>query len=309
MKIGHTVLNQVPECYRVHDAFSRVGGIGNFHTATLAGLLRFSAAIPQRLKAMPGLPADVLKIIRDSGPEPEMTAALVVAGRDAGDTSEPSWGALGRMLREVRFAQILRRAHFMKMEWSVPMDDFLAQMRPLYADHPYRAPHRRLRNRLESRSQRIRGPDQEPNNPRLGDYGIFGCLEDRTGRQETRAQLYYLATRHLGDLYHDLVGAVHQLPNPIIIESAKLLSTVSPHSPTWRAKLIEFDWAFSEPHAKEWEEAAGEHPEVLCARALDTPSSSAGRTPSAAPEPCPDDRARDRHLQAARVDLLAPAAT
>ena len=81
---------------------SNAGGVSTMHATTLAGSRVLSSTLPGRLQAMSGLPEPVRALLREQAAEPRVIAALVAA---PADTAEPSWNALGHMIREVRFAQ------------------------------------------------------------------------------------------------------------------------------------------------------------------------------------------------------------
>ena len=138
LKLARELLEQNPECYRVFDSMCETGGVSTLHWATLSGMAIFSNDLRRNLKDQPGLPASVAAILEDDGAEAQVTAALIEAGR-SDDDNALSWAALGRLIREARFVQVWHRARFMADVWSVPVDDFLAESRPLIADHPYRA--------------------------------------------------------------------------------------------------------------------------------------------------------------------------
>lgn len=112
-------LEELPDCYRIHDGLCQYAGVSVNHSATVAPLTRFGEVFYQRLEAMPELPRNVRTLLKrrhpaDGGmlgalfgaqPEgptaefkvrPKLIAALVLASRPAtadetkGKPSEPA---------------------------------------------------------------------------------------------------------------------------------------------------------------------------------------------------------------------------
>ena len=68
---------------------------------------------------LPSLPPAVAKLCDAELTEPDVYIALIAAGRDPADRGEPSWAALGVLLRETRFTQFFHRLNFMGEKWMV----------------------------------------------------------------------------------------------------------------------------------------------------------------------------------------------
>lgn len=51
---------------------------------------------------------------------------------------EFTWPILGHMLQETEFIQLWRRAYFMRFQWAVPTDEFLAGVTDVARAHRYR---------------------------------------------------------------------------------------------------------------------------------------------------------------------------
>ncbi len=268
LKLARELLEQNPECYRVYDSMCETGGVSTLHRATLSGMEIFSNDLRTNLKDQPGLPASVATILKDAGVEAKVTAALIDAG-GVDDDNALSWGALGRLIREARFVQVWHRARFMANVWSVPVDDFLAESRPLIADHPYRALVEGFGS--EARSQpatslakllEVEIPDIE-----LTEFGYM-ALFDRFDPSKKPA-LWREALLHDDHIYRDQ-AMVHRLGLPTELDgqipvTAGHVEQTSPHAPLIRAERVLGAWDSAEPHAAEWEAAAGQQPDVLAA--------------------------------------------
>ncbi|OWK35998.1 hypothetical protein FRUB_08561 [Fimbriiglobus ruber] len=133
-------LKTEPECYRVHDALARLMGVANGHQATTVGLEAFTAGLPRRIREQPGLPGAVADLVTrdrlDSESEADLYDALRAAGKPTLDRGEPSWTALGSILRDVRFSQAWYRLYFMAVQWGVPTADAAREFATTLAGHP-----------------------------------------------------------------------------------------------------------------------------------------------------------------------------
>ena len=125
-----------PECYLVHDEMCRTGGVAHLHRATLAGPAAYAESLPRRLRELPGLPQPVAEFVEGELTEPDVYLALIAAGRDPADRGEPSWAALGTMLRETRFTQLYHRLNFMGEKWAVDTRDTALKSVVVLKGHP-----------------------------------------------------------------------------------------------------------------------------------------------------------------------------
>lgn len=255
---GRAAIEANPENFRNYDEFSRANaGIDLLHQTTVLGPRVLGAALPERLKAMPEGP--VRRI--EAGDEAAAIRELIEAGR-SDDAPGLSWGVLGRLVREVRFVPSWRRVDFMATKWAVPIDEFLREARPLFADHPYAA-------YIDSYSPRGRG-DQRQQAAALGrirlepsgvDLGAFAMLSDlhRIGARSAFEQ----ATKHADATYRDLVLLASAIADQRKPGVARRLLEVSPHAPYPVARLIELDWEDVAPRVPGWEREHEQHPMVL----------------------------------------------
>ena len=89
--------------------------------------------LPGAVAALPGLPPDAAAAAGGGVGEVALTSALDGASAPSVDDSEPTWGALAKIIRETRFAFTFRRLQFMSEWWSVPTGDYWQEVRPLVA--------------------------------------------------------------------------------------------------------------------------------------------------------------------------------
>jgi hypothetical protein len=276
---GQIALKANPDCLRVLDGMIWVSGVSNNHVLTQAGPAILARSIRERTAGMTDLPEGVRQAVRQSGRgelDPAwlagIAAELVRAG--SGDTAEPSWAVLGRLIEEAAFSLVQRRAAFMAESWSVDTSEFLAWARPLFQNHPFR--------------------------------GLIACYDtsrasDEGWKEDLKETAQHLsgqqATYSMDPLYFKLEKAEIKMPsqygtiwswqgrfmdyNSIDLEcdlterrtsnwdaeklQVEALRQVSPHAPIYMAKMIQNEWEGSQPHLAEWKADWGKHPIVSAA--------------------------------------------
>jgi tetratricopeptide (TPR) repeat protein len=260
VSLGQEVLDANPECYRVHAKLGRTGGVASWHVTTLAGLETMNHALPDRLKQLPGLPEAVGKRLADGAAEPDVVKSLVAAAPDQG---EPSWASLGRMVADTRFALVYLRTNFMKNYWNVPVDEFLDQVWPLVADHPYHAALAAMRLNPQNEVAKYTDLLKTIEIPDIGYNEYPFSLEVGMADIERHRHLNTLINCHGDMIYRDLTAAFGRVfPDKIAAVAHDLLER-SPYAPLAKMRLAQRDWAFAEPHAREWEESAGVQPDII----------------------------------------------
>ncbi len=279
IETGQAVLRSIPECFRIHDALSRAGGVANQHNSTLAGAAVLSKTLSGRLQAMPGLPASAGRLLQQRGAEPRIVRALLDAGRDRTDLAEPSWSVLGRLTQEVRFVQVVGRLEFMRYGWSVPVDDYVKEALPLVAGHPCEALVRSFgidpqRDRQAFQQMVTRVPLTDPSVVQHALYFAYLFFDPTR-----HATLYFQARANADPIRPDTVAMFRYLPaSPDKAKYARALLATCPSAPVAQAALIELNWPAVENQAQEWEKVS-RHPSVL--RALGKQYAAMGRIPDA----------------------------
>ncbi len=277
------VLTLEPECYRVHDAMCRFGGVSNLHQATTAGPEIFARTLPDRLRALDGLPVAVREHLdKPATDEMGLYGSLTQAGGPGADTGEPSWAVLGQLLRETRFVQVYRRLRFLR--------------RPGGAD-------RSVLGRVGRRGRQPPLPTL-PGVPRLapreGEPALKSLIEhlDVANVQDTSYHLlvtiyqskhpksgvaWAFGFEHLDNTANELANLVHWTTGLDQTKSVQSLIEISPHSHYAKAVIIEKDWARARPHFAEWVKDANQSPVLLVALVSGTLRSARSTRPAA---PC-----------------------
>ncbi|MDR3637083.1 MAG: tetratricopeptide repeat protein [Isosphaeraceae bacterium] len=265
VEVGRAMLAEYPECYRVHDGVCAAGGVSVLHEATTTPIEVYAREVPRRLQAMADLPPGIAPQLDDPANEVAAAKALIEVGR-SGDRGEPSWGVLGRLMDEVRFVQVSRRAVFLAFSLGVPAGNFVKSARPLVADHPYRSLIESFGVDFARDGSRYRALLQEVKIPvvdvEVTELPFF--LDMLTVADATQGQaLYREAALREDTTEHDLKLFEPRVSEADKLATARYLEDVSPHSPVARAIRIEKSWAEVEGKARDWE--AEDSPQVLVA--------------------------------------------
>ncbi|HEX4129480.1 MAG TPA: hypothetical protein VHZ24_05510 [Pirellulales bacterium] len=131
------LLPKLPECYLVHDALCRCGGVSLLHEATVAAPQLLAASGNQRVAEIPGLPDNVARVAMRGGPLKALASELDLAATQTAPTAEPSWSVLANLLRELTFVHLWRRFDFEVHGLGWSGDRFIQQALPMVADHRY----------------------------------------------------------------------------------------------------------------------------------------------------------------------------
>ena len=311
-------IKKTPECYRVYDDLSRLGGIIQ-HTTTLAGLSLFGATAYDRLLAMPDLPPSARKTARSKpdnwltnmlpglrrapeaqGDEFQRRSTLIqnLLGTDLAkddaeaaqdqplrptDLGEPSWATLGLLIRELSFMQVQRRAWFQARVWCVSPDDFIAASAPLVERHPYRAYITRYAWDQTLRDQAL----QELLNLELVDPEMTAA-EIRTPlkRQDAKktVRMWKQMSSHFDFTAFDFIrsGLTRTIPSSYCGEQ---LLAVDPMSPYARMLSVHSNWDEVKDLAAEWEKTGTKSPGLMlaCGTATSRHNSSTTRRDATRP--------------------------
>src|SRR6202035_213353 len=108
-----------------------------------------SKSLRERLPRVVGFPDTLAKRLREAKPQDDMldqvearvqlVADLREAALSGRDRMEPSLTALGHLVEEIGFKQLIPRLELAGLTWGVPTDDTIATYRPLCEHHPYGA--------------------------------------------------------------------------------------------------------------------------------------------------------------------------
>ena len=185
------------------------------------------------------------------------------AGAPEADQGEPCWGAVGRMIRETRFEHVFRRLYFMKVLWSVPVDDFWNEVREEIAGHRYSGylesmtGARDARAKFQQFAERLDLTDIETTETEMN-RGLWSL-----GRPRDRVA-WTIATAH-EDETAEMARTLWNLDEPNKLGMAREILKISPFHAHARAVLITKDWQNVKDQVARWEKESGVSPAVLAA--------------------------------------------
>ena len=283
---GQRIHDEAPYCFRVVDGLSD-SALGLKHLFTVSAPELLTQVIKEKFARLPGLPEDIRTAVRpgktrgagllarlfSSGKKEKaslgraaLVAKLLKAGRPEQDSAEPSWAVLGRMIEEVTFAQIYRRAHFLKKFLNVESESFVQEAVKDIPDHPYLA---FIRTFAIPDGQRRQETQKLLRQFQVIDADVqLTPLIDATGRLEKPgANQGYAVWRkmeqNMDDIARDLTLRCRRLGGKRLLDAAHRLIKVSPHSGDAAAILIESDWDFAKGKVSQWEKTLSYHPKVI----------------------------------------------
>ena len=125
------------DCFRHHDAMTDFFGVSTQHMTTMIAPAALEQFVFEKLLGLEEIPANLKEQLANRQAVFQAAALFDKAGAPEADQGEPCWGTVGRMIRETRFEHVFRRLYFMKVLWSVPVDDFWNEVREEIAGHRY----------------------------------------------------------------------------------------------------------------------------------------------------------------------------
>ncbi|MCE5269601.1 MAG: hypothetical protein LLG00_17120 [Planctomycetaceae bacterium] len=299
------VLKATPECCRIIDGLSGMGGVGLMHRSTLIGIAAVRKTLYGRLAEIPGLPAEVAaiarkraKVVDESADEVDLVdefkgrAEIVVALVDsaskpakvmaekeptkaagAAESGEPSWATLGGLIREQALIQGWRRVHFESYLWGVSPNRTLAAIAPILAGHPYRALvetaswDKKTQADAIQRISGISAMDFEGH--------FYTLLLETQNDTDCCRRLFGEGAEHFSHTERGFMQAMPLLTPRTRVELARAVLVLSPYCPSAKTLLIEHDWDHVKDRATEWEMAGERFPAIL--QALGSHYAKAGR--------------------------------
>jgi tetratricopeptide (TPR) repeat protein len=256
-----------PECFRACSTLSRAAGIGILHVTTTFGPQALARLVPESLKTLEALPPGASAAIDRGAVQAGVPEALAEAGGPGRDAGEPSWGALGHLIRETHFEQTCRRMLFMKRQWGVPTDEYWAEVGPSLAGHRYRPfletlvlPPRQVSPLMAKIAETIDVSDLEANEVEM----VVAIGQVGSERAKTA---YLFATAHADDTASDLVKVLELAYGPHLGETALRLRKASPSSSYAKAILVEHHWEGVKAEVATWDEETLKAPTLRAALA------------------------------------------
>lgn len=278
-EVAQRLLQDCPDCYFAIDAIYELRSLGTGRMASELGPRAAGEWLNKRLTAMGGAVADAVQPADDSEAKRndkeragEGRMQLIRRLREAGtvdrDQQEPSLSALAALVEDLTFLHVMIRIEFYSDMLSVPVDDMIAEARPLIADHPLRAFIEAQSGNFERRRQAAKEIRENDAIPSMVENSLQPLA---IALHKVDAELF----RHLADLaflhndriYYDLLtmNARYGASANLKTYFATTLAAISPHAPTTVALQIAYDWPAAEKHAAEWEKRYSTSPEVLAA--------------------------------------------
>jgi tetratricopeptide (TPR) repeat protein len=292
-------LSVAPECYRIWDSLCEFGGVSILHRGTMQPIKVLGEKLYHQLDAMSGLPDDVQGIVNRRLAAPSSSAApegfgdlgAQFAGEfkdrrqlvDALLTSskppaikaekaegpkilpargEPSWAALGLLLRELSYMQVYRRAYFERHCLCMPTEAWLAAAAPLVENHPYQA----FLDTLAWESGKVKEAAA-----RLAKVDITGLEENAArfycafeGNDPARGKLSREMCENEDFTVRDFVTLVRlwQQEKGQAVPFAETLLRISPLSPFARSLLIQHGAEKNQANAAAWDKTAASYPQL-----------------------------------------------
>lgn len=139
--LARGIVERHPDDFRLLDALCDSCELSTLHAVTQLAPAVLAQSAPLRLRQITGLPSATTELLaRPASNVASVTelAESLLAKPAQRDGAEFTWPILGRMLQETEFIQLWRRAYFMRFQWAVPTDDFLAAVADVARGHHYR---------------------------------------------------------------------------------------------------------------------------------------------------------------------------
>ena len=154
---GTELVQEMPECYRIHDGVCEHSGSAAEDGMFTEWLLVAGKTIYPRLLAAPDLSARAPRLRRSTTRAIPRTpsgrnmsagrSSRALAEEPSADGGEPSWACLGRLIAELSFVQVSGRVRFETSILDSSADEFVKESAPLVSGH---APEREVLEQLPS---------------------------------------------------------------------------------------------------------------------------------------------------------------
>jgi tetratricopeptide (TPR) repeat protein len=267
LQAAKDVVELEPACFRAQDAACDFRGVSTQHVTTTLGPGVLAATLPDKIRALPGLPESARQRIEGQMVASTLAEALDQAGKPADDLGEPSWGALAHLVRETRFVQVWRRLRFLKEMLVVPVGDYWNEVVTDVEGHRYRPyldtlvlPPQQAAKPFAEFVDRVDLADIESNEVEM--------IRVMSSTQRPKGRLAWsIAQCHDDETARDIsmtLGSSDEKTQPLLAHD---LLGVSPHQPFARTILLHYEWDKVKDQADAWEKESGDSPAVLKALA------------------------------------------
>jgi hypothetical protein len=268
-----------PECLQLIDSMCDRTGPGLLNELNQEGPRIFSQTLGEELADLPGMPASTAKLIeslRRPGANPQgrriVCESLIEQGAADKDAGEPAWDALGRLVEETTFAQARRSAEFIAIHLGSNASDFVALVRPLVADHPYRSVIEAYGVRNDNGPQAVGASLKNMSIEDLGTiaFPLHQLLKSTEPKGSDSAAKVSVAIHQNADptsfdLEKLILSYRDNTDNNFIKRTAARLRRASSHSPLLVALAVRDDWENAIADAANWENQLADQPTVMLA--------------------------------------------
>ncbi|GEM_PF-5421857 len=258
-----TALNALksnPHCFRLIDGACEKAGVRYLHQLTEEG---FPTVVKMIRDEWPTMEADMPEAVRVARTLAHDEPNLITGVADVSEAlatcdapSEPSWCMLGNLMEQTNFLQVWRRAHFMAFYWSVPTNDYLAEMKPLFERHA-------LKDYLLSLGDDYR-QDSAKRAAYLANVSIDGWFPQMLNIvKETDGEFAHILFTNVvngisrtdydwPDTLMYLRLSEDQEHVDIMQQDAPLLNQVSPYDPVAPAIMVAHNWPKAQEYLPKW---------------------------------------------------------
>lgn len=269
--IGVAALEKNPACFRVLDSLFDIGEVSIMHRVTAFAPASHTQLLVTRLPAVPGLPEAIQETLaqdkdKSLPDEVELVKQLKHAGQVDSDQAEPSWQALAALISETHFTQAWCRAAFMRYYWSVPVDEYVASVKPLIAGHPLEQYVNLIGRSGIALSWQLHGilknlsRSELPIAAQLKFIDTLAFIND-----DKRREILTTERTPCDDTYYELLSIAGATTRNTRLKYAYRMLAFSPDSPHAMAMQVELDQLFTEEDANKLEQ---NNPSAIVLRSL-----------------------------------------
>ena len=204
-------------------------------------------------------------VANDAAAKPESADSAESAGDSSvsADSVEPSWAALGLLLRELSFMQVYRRASFERHAWGVRTEPWLEATAPLVDGHPfqpYLETYAWENERQQTAYEQL--AKAEVAGIEVTAHSLFQAYS--SGEHPMAKKFFFQCWRNADYVAHDYVvldrNFVHDQGETKWVNENLL--AISPRSPLARALLVERCWDDVKDKVEEWDKMSSPYPSL-----------------------------------------------
>jgi tetratricopeptide (TPR) repeat protein len=272
-------LKECPDFTRGYDMLATSGQLGPAHEGAYSAIPRTGGFLRKRMRDVAGPLAATARQLAaaevsadnalEIGFRNALVANLVQAGKPQIDRGEPSLSALGHMIEDIEFAQVLRRLELEARMFGIPTDETVEELSPMCANHPCAAYLATFRQDKEEKEQAAGELVKRIHSPELTfkERPMLQWLY-KIAPSPSITAWYQVITQHgdtvFGDLLRDIRGGFAGEPDdPRNVRYMGMLSKTSDKLPSTIAQLVKRDWTHVEREAAALEGTHADDPLVM----------------------------------------------